>query len=94
MDMTLNDNAFRFGKNICLSDVALKTTVMHLTVFLLCMMAFDRYIKIGYNSFIIKSSKKKYMAITAFLWARVCGSYQSLNPKKHGGSFAAHAHLF
>jgi hypothetical protein len=41
---------------------------MHLTVFLLCMMAFDRYIKIGYNSFVIKTSKKKYMAIAAFLW--------------------------
>jgi len=32
------------------------------------MMAFDRYIKIGLNSFVIKTSKKKYMAITAFLW--------------------------
>lgn len=62
----MNKSEFRFSWFFCLLDTCLKTVVMHVTIFLLCLLAIDRYISIVWNGF---TSRRKYHFVILLIWS-------------------------
>ena len=63
-DKRLDYGHFSLPRIFCYFESCVKVIVMHVTVFLLCLLAIDRYISIVWNGLTQGNSRQKYHVIT------------------------------